>query len=37
MMFYKKKVNNELINVKKDLDKKIFNVTELAAELTKKK
>ena len=36
MIFYKKKVNNELINVKKDLDKKIFNVTELAAELTKK-
>ena len=32
----KKKLNNELINVKKDLDKKIFNVTELEAELTKK-
>ena len=31
-----KKLNNELINVKKDLDKKIFNVTELEAELTKK-
>ena len=31
-----KKLNNELINVKKDLDKKIFNITELEAELTKK-
>ena len=31
-----KKLNNELINVKKDLDKKIFNVTEREAELTKK-
>ena len=31
-----KKLNNELINVKKDLDKKIFNVTELEPELTKK-
>ena len=31
-----KKLNNELINVKKGLDKKTFNVTELEAELTKK-
>ena len=36
MILIKKKLNNELINVKKDLDKKIFNVTELEAELTKK-
>ena len=32
----KKRLNNELINNKKDLDKKSFNVTELEAELTKK-
>ena len=31
-----KKLNNELIKVKKDLDKEIFNVTKLEAELTKK-
>ena len=37
MILIKKKLNNELISVKKDLDKKIFNVTELEAELTKKK
>ena len=37
MILIKKKLNNELINVKKDLNKKIFNVTELEAELTKKK
>ena len=32
----KKKLNHELINVKKDLDKKIFNITKLKDELTKK-
>ena len=37
MILIKKKLNNELINVKKDLNKKIFNVTELEAELIKKK
>ena len=31
-----KKLYNELTNVRKDLHKKIFNVTELEAELTKK-
>ena len=35
MILIKKKLNNELINVKKDLDKKIFNITELEAKLTK--
>ena len=37
MILIKKRLNNELIKVKKDLDEKSFNVTKLKYELTKKK
>ena len=36
MILIKKKLNNELIKVKKNLDEKSFNLTELETELNKK-